>query len=73
MKVKSYYRDLRGQIWVLNKMLAGGASLKTQEPTIQQIEEMKKLTLNWNIKHSTAAEILKKIPHILLRYSFVLR
>lgn len=56
-------------------MLAGEASLKTQEggPLIQQIEEMKKLTLNWNIKHSTAAEILKKIPHILLRYSFVLR
>lgn len=56
-------------------MLAGEASLKTQEggPSIQQIEEMKKLTLNWNIKHSTAAEILKKIPHILLRYSFVLR
>lgn len=75
MKVKSYYRDLRGQIWVLNKMLAGEASLKTQEggPSIQQIEEMKKLTLNWNIKQSTAAEILKKIPHTLLRYSFVLR
>lgn len=59
-------------------MLAGEASLQTQEegPSIQQIEEMRKLTLNWNIKHSTAAEILNKIPHILLRYSnlpFVLR
>lgn len=69
MKVKSYYRDLRGQIWVLNKMLAGEASLKTQEgaPSIQQIEEMKKINskleykalyCSWNTEQNSSYTIL---------------
>lgn len=65
MKVKSYYRDLRGQTQILNKMLAGGAPSKTHHIGKTEKNEEFLLPTGEYPALKSLLDICKLKPHII--------